>query len=113
MPKLHDACQIFAEEILDQLREFDQIEAPFVLALVYHAVEDDLSQHHHQATIIAVHLWQVLEETISRLHPEFEYFPAENSTLEEDDFRLGQLTQRALQLARSLFPASRAINFGT
>lgn len=112
MPKLHDMCQILAEEILDRLSEFSKTEAPFVLALVYHAIEDDLSQHHPEAEVIAVHMWQVLEETIEQQHPELELVAVTSQApIEEDDIRLGYLIHSAIQSVHSLFPTNRNIIF--
>ena len=106
MPKLQDAAQIFAEEILNRLQEFTAAEAPFVLALTYHAVEDDLSLRHPQAAVIAAHLWQVLTETISNQKPELEHLPGSRQPpISEDDIRLGYLIHTAVQTGRSLFPS--------
>ena len=106
MPKLHDAAQIFAEEIIARLHEFSQAEAPFVLALAYHAVEDDLALRHPQALVIAGHLWQVLAETIQRQSPGLEQPPpAGLPPISEDDIRLGYLLHSAIQTGRSLFPS--------
>jgi len=113
MPKLHDACQIFAEEMIARLREFSPPEAPYALAMACHAVEEDLLQRHADALTVVAHLWQVLDETIQNNYPELDGLAAvgvSSSALAlpgEDDLRILQLSSEAIESARGLFPGGQ------
>lgn len=106
MPKLHDACQILVEEIIDRLAEFTPDEAPYALALACHAVESDLALRHPDAGTVAAHLWLVLAEQVERRRPDLAAAPPGSAApLPDSDIRLNYLMHSAVQSARALFPA--------
>lgn len=105
MPKIHDLCQIFADEATLFLKAIPPGKQTLALAWIYHGVEADLLARHHDALVIAQHLWLVLEERLQagNIHLP-EAIGGFDESFREDDPRLGYCTEDAIRLAHRLFP---------
>ena len=117
MPKLHDACQILAEDLISGLRRFRSGDSAYALAIAYHSVETDLAEREHpQFEEVSRHMWLVLDETIARLRPDLAQAGRgileiaasnENPPLREDDIPLAYFCSAAVDEARRLFPTRK------
>lgn len=108
MPKIHDLCQLFAEEALSFLVAIPEGKKTLSLAWIYHEVEADLLGRRPDSAILAQHLWLTLEEVLR--HRTLEANPPPlgeegfDSNFREDDPRLAYAADDAIKLARKLFP---------
>jgi len=104
MPKLHDSCQILLEDAMTTASRFRIGQRAEVLALMVHAVEEDLHRRHPDATTIAQHLWVVLNELIDR---KGHNWPLQHDSLDEGDMWAEKACEEAVWSARRLFPSQR------
>jgi hypothetical protein len=101
MPKLHDACQILIEEILDSLADLEPGHQAACLCLALHEAETWLQARRRDGQTIAAHLWLVLEAEFGSCltAASTSDFPA------EDDARLQDCLEQTGEIAGRLFPA--------
>lgn len=101
MPKLHDACQILAEEILGRLEAVPEPRRTDALTLALRGINADLASRHPEAPLVFQHLRLVLDELGAPLLPDNLYdTSAPTPTADE---QLVSLTAFSIECSRQLF----------